>query len=923
MKSFLPILFLFATTFVFSQSKSYTIEGTIKSKADAISLESATIHLEKVKDSSVVTYTITDEKGKFKLEGKSFEKELRLVVSFVGYKPYSQKIVFDKTSFQLGTIEMETNDNLLDEVIVKSRAPITIKKDTLEFNVKSFKTKKDASVEDLLKKLPGVEVDEEGKITVNGKPVNKILVNGKPFFGNDPTIATKNLTKEIIEKVQITDTKSKSEAFTGEKGDENNKTINLTINKENNKGWFGRLAAGAGTDERNEYAALVNRFNNDTRFSVLAGGNNINSPGFSFGEIQKMFGGGNSISVSSSGSFSIDGRSFGGGQGIVKSTNAGMTYADKLGKKIDLNGNYFFSGSNSANTSTRNRENILPTSRYFTNSVSKTNNDNKNHSIETEFDIEIDSTFLINITPTFTFNRREGFSANETETFDENQILTNSSTSNNSSSADAKNFQNDIDITKRFGKKGAFLKLGITNQIDKSDSEDFNISEIDIVNTSNERRNQFSDGKLDFTRFRTRLTYRQPLIAKKLFLDFTYTHEDSKRENRRSTYDFDTNTQQYSTFNTSLSTDFIYNDLRKTPSLSLSYRGKKWGLRFRSGYVFRTLESLDKLRPTLNIKRNFEAIELGSSFNYSLPSNAQIYMSYNLSNRSPQLSQLQPFVNVTNPLNIITGNPNLKPSNDHRINFNFNKFNFQKGTGFFVYAGINASNNQVISKSTIDPTTLVRNTTYENVNGNYDAYFSGSFNKSVKLDTVRSIKLRFGASTSFRKNINFFNDIKYSSKTTSLSPNIGFTFDWKNAFQIAPRYTISFSKSAYDLSTFNDQEFTRHTLNIRTKTLSKGKLEWVNDIQYNYNPNIVGDFQRSAWFWNTTLAYSVLKDKGTLSLKVYDLLNQNTNARRTATQNFIEDSENSILQQYVMLSFSWKFNSLGKKGETRDQVFFF
>lgn len=923
MKSFLPILFIFLSSVLYSQSKPYTIEGTIQSKSDSTYLESATIHLEKVKDSSVVTYTITDEKGRFKLEGKSFEKELRLVVSFVGYRPHSQKIVFDKKSFQLGNILLETNDNLLDEIIVKSRAPITIKKDTLEFNVKSFKTKKDASVEDLLKKLPGVEVDEQGKITVNGKPVNKILVNGKPFFGNDPTIATKNLTKEIIEKVQITDTKSKSEAFTGEKGDDNNKTINLTIKKENNKGWFGRVAAGAGSDNRNEYAALVNRFNNDTRFSVLAGGNNINSPGFSFGEIQKMFGGGNSISISSSGAFSIDGRSFGGGQGIIKSTNAGVTFADKLGKKVDINGNYFFSGSNAENTSTRNRENILPTSRYFTNSVSRTNNDNKNHSVETEFDIEIDSTFLINITPTFTFNTREGFSSNETETLDENQTLTNRSTSNNSSKADAKNFENDIDVTKKLGKKGAFLKFSMTNQIDKSDSEDFNISEIDIINTSNERRNQFSDGELDYTRLRTRFTYRQPLIAKKLFLDFAYTYEDSKRESRRSTYDFDTNTQQYSSFNTALSTDFIYNDLRKTPSLSLVYRGKKWGLRFRSGYVFRTLESLDKLRPNLNIKRNFEAVEFGSSFNYSLPANAQIYFNYSLSNNSPELSQLQPFVDVTNPLNIITGNPNLKPSNSHNININFNKFDFQKGTGFFAYAGINATNNQVIPKSTIDPTTLVRNTTYENVNGNYSLYFSGSYNKKIKLDTVRSIKLRFGTSTNFVKNINFFNDIKYSAITKSISPNIGFTFEWKNVFQIDPRYTISLSKNTYDLSDFDNQEFTRHTLNIRTKTLSSKKLEWSNDIRYNYNPNIVGDFQKSSWFWNTTLAYSVLKDKGTLSLKVYDLLNQNTNARRTATENYIEDSENSILQRYVMLSFSWKFNSLGKKGETNNQVFFF
>jgi len=196
------------------------------------------------------------------------------VASFVGFKPFSKKITFYKNKFQLGNIELENAGNLLDGIVLKSRAPITIKKDTLEFNVKSFKTKKDTNVEDLLKKLLGIEVDDNGKITVNGKPVNKILVNGKPFFGDDPTITIRNLSKEIIEKVQVTDTKTKSEAFTGEEGDAENKTINLTIKGENNKGYFGRFAAGKGTNDLYEYAGIVNCLNGDRRISILVGGNN-------------------------------------------------------------------------------------------------------------------------------------------------------------------------------------------------------------------------------------------------------------------------------------------------------------------------------------------------------------------------------------------------------------------------------------------------------------------------------------------------------------------------------------------------------------------------------------------------------------------------------------------------------------------------
>ncbi|MBF2720916.1 TonB-dependent receptor, partial [Psychrobacter sp. NG254] len=186
-----------------------------------------------------------------------------------------------------------------------------------------------------LKKLPGVEVDESGKITVNGNDVSNIFVNGKPFFGDDPTITTRNLTKDIIEKVQITDTKTKSEAFTGEESESDNKTINLTIKEDKNKGVFGKASAGGGTDERYEAAAMVNLFDNDQRLSVLFGGNNINSAGFSFGELDNMY--------------SVVGG--GGGRGITTSKNAGLNYTDKLSDKVELSSDYFYSDSHSENNS--------------------------------------------------------------------------------------------------------------------------------------------------------------------------------------------------------------------------------------------------------------------------------------------------------------------------------------------------------------------------------------------------------------------------------------------------------------------------------------------------------------------------------------------------------------------------------------------
>ncbi|CAM1346109.1 outer membrane beta-barrel protein [Tenacibaculum crassostreae] len=924
MKKLLFIFTILFTSSIFSQSYQFKITGKILSEKEKTAIEAATVHIERVKDSSIVTYTITNSKGNFSLEGKSFDKNVKLFVSYVGTDSYSKLIQLDKTPvLNLGDIFLKEESNILSEVVVQSRAPITIKKDTLEFNVKSFKTKKDANVEDLLKKLPGVEVDEDGKITVNGKEVNKILVNGKPFFGNDPSITTKNLTKDIIEKVQITDTKSKSEAFTGEKGDANNKTINLTIKKENNKGWFGRVSGGVGTDKRFEGATMVNRFDNNQRFSVLASTNNINSPGFSFGEIQKMFGGGGNIWIGSNGSFGINGRRFGGGSGIVKSQTAGATYADEYGKGFDVNANYFYSGSSSNNESKNNREYTLPDRKYYSNSTTTSDDENHNHSFQTDFDIEIDSTLLVNINPSFIFNKREGSTNRNEETLNEDNNLTNSFNSSTYSKSEAKNFRNKLDITKKLGSSGSFIKASITNNIEKEDTEEANKSIIEVYGSSpsTENRDQKSTINNDLVGLTTRLTYRFPIISKKFFLDTKYSYQRDERENKEDTYDFDTTTQQHTAFNSSLSSDFSYNDIVKTPALELIYKTKKWRFNFETGFVNRTLENTDKLRPDLSLKKEFNNLDLDAGFRYQFDSKASINFDYNLRNDAPGIKQIQPFSDVTNPSNIITGNPNLKPTQRHRAYVNFNKFNWQTRTGFWLYISASAYQNQVISNTIIN-NDLVRNTTYQNNDGGYDLWSGGSYTKKLKLDSITSIKFRLGGNLSATKNFNVLNNVKEGAKTTSFKPNAGITLEWDKYASIETRYDIDFSNTKYDINTNQNQDFINHSLRIRTKTNFPKQLEWRNDVRYTYNPNVIG-FNKTSWFWNATLAYSVLKDQGTISLKAYDLLNQNTNAQRRATSNYVEDSESTVLQQYFMLGFSWKFNSLGKKGKIRNYDFHF
>lgn len=924
MRKLLFFATLLCVSFSFSQSKDFKVTGKLVDAEDQYPMEAATVFLQRVKDSSLVTYTISDKDGMFTLEESTSDEYLNFFVSYIGYKSYSKKIKMDKEAQDIGTIALEIS-NALDEIVLKSTAPVTIKKDTLEFNVKSFKTKKDANVEDLLKELPGVEIDEEGKIKVNGKEVNKILVNGKPFFGNDPSITTKNLTKDIIEKIQIVDTKTKAEAFSGEAGDKENKTINLTIKEENNKGVFGRVSAGGGTDERYEFAGMVNIFDNDQRISVLAGGNNTNSPGFSFGEISKMFGRGGSTSWNSNGSFSIGGRSFGGGAGITTSQNTGLNYADKIGEKTEVSGDYFYSSSNSVNESSSQRETILSDSRFFTNSSSNSDNDTDSHTANLDFEIETDSTFQINIAPSFNYSKSRTLYNSSDETLDEDRVLTNQSAVNSNVESVGRDFSNELSVTKRFGSKGAFLRFELENSINKNESDDFLSSNTEIFGTSPEtiNRNQFTDGEKNSNGLNAELTYRLPLVDKKLFLNFEYEYARDKDENRESTYDFNTTSQEYSDFNTELSTDFEYTDSRSIPGVALSYRGEKFSSRFKLSYNMRTLKNQDLLRPEFNVERDFNNMQISSYVNYRFSPKSSIYANYRLSNDPPALRQLQAFTDVSNPLNTIVGNSNLEPAKSHSVYIGYNGFDWQKKTGLYVNANAEITNNQVISKTTVDAETLKRITTYENVDGNYNVGLYGRYSKDFKLDSIRKIKFKAGAWTNLSKNINFNNDVQYASNVTSVTPNIGVDFIWDKVLEFKPYYRITFTNNKYDIETFEDRNFTSHDAGIRTATFLPKKLEWRNDISFNYNPNIADGFQKTAWFWNSTLAYSVLKDQGTVTLKVYDLLNQNTNARRVATQDYIQDSQSTVLEQYFMLSFSWKFNSLGSKGESKDNGMYF
>ena len=385
---------LFFTVTLFSLAQAQKADGSIKGKlidtAAKQPISDATVSAINAKDSSLASYILSDKQGAFQIKGLDTGK-YRLVITHQGYvetkKPFSITIL--KPAIDLGNLVIEKDYKTLAGVTVTSESPIQVKNDTVQFNANGFKTKPNATVEDLLKKLPGVEVDKEGNVKSQGEQVQKVYVDGKEFFGNDPKLATKNLTADMVESVQVFDDMSDQAKFTKIDDGSRTKTLNIKLKKDRNKGYFGRASLGIGDQGRYEGNMSINKFNGNQRISLLFNNNNINKQGFSFSDIISSmggfsgFGGGGGMKGLDPGALKGTltggggGSGFGGGisssgsTGIIKSFSTGLNYTDQWGSKLKVSGSYFFSNSN-----TEQQQGTLRQSFFASDSVGSSHRDN-------------------------------------------------------------------------------------------------------------------------------------------------------------------------------------------------------------------------------------------------------------------------------------------------------------------------------------------------------------------------------------------------------------------------------------------------------------------------------------------------------------------------------------------------------------------
>ncbi|WP_194140981.1 outer membrane beta-barrel protein [Flavobacterium hungaricum] len=894
-------VFLLHSAASFAQ-KNVVISGKIFTEKDA-AIEAATIYLIHSKDSSVVSYTLSDKNGLFQLAVKEKFQNVILKISGEGYQEFSNAIEKLTQNMDLGVIKLLKSEIELKEVVIKREAPpIRIKNDTIEFNASSFKVRPDANVEALLKQLPGVTVDMDKKITVNGKEVNQVLVNGKPFFDADGKIALQNLPAELINKIQVSATKTKEQEFTKQTATSDNVSMNFTIDEEKNKGFFGKVLGGYGSADRYESSLLMSYFEDKKRISFLASSNNINSSGFTMDDVFDNMGGGRNDGAR--------GASAGGG-GITKSNMIGVNYADEWFKEGHTDLNYYFTNSNLDNTNRTSVLTLLPTGSLTAESNSKSHRDLNRHNANLSFDFKVSPSIRVFFTPNIDIGKGASADNFDKKTWDENRQLVNSNTSFNTSESNNTNFRNNITIMSNSKKEGRYFTASFQNDNSRNDS-DTRVNSVTVFSqgtSPDDLRNQNVIQKNDRDKYTGTLQYTEP-VSNLLTVNFSVITDFEKRADDKKTFDRNGQAVEYDVFNESLSNFSSFNSFQVNPKAGFTFRTKKFNATVATGTsVIKTENHAVYLKETTDLSKNY-FIPNGSIYtSYKITKTQTLFMTYDYKFAIPTENQVLAVANLDNPLIVRTGNPDLKAATFHSLHGSFSSYNFQSGSTYNISFFSAYYDNQIVGASVYNSSGK-QILTFDNVDGTYNILLRGEWNKTIKQE-ANTFRLSVNMSSNYNLDKGFTNGELYEAKTFRLNPTLAFAYDYGDLLSIRPSYNFAYNDTRYSNTFLSSTSNTTHNCNIEMTSFWPKNWVFGNDFGYTYNSNISGPYKKDFYLWNTSLSYRFAKEQFTVKVKVYDLLNQNLGTSRTITPTSVIDSESNVLKRYVMFSLLYKFQNFG------------
>jgi Outer membrane protein beta-barrel family/CarboxypepD_reg-like domain len=944
MKCFLLLyLAVFASFAAAGQVKvSGTVKGKIIDSAAKQSLVSASVSVVHSTDSSLEAFAITDKNGDFTVRDLS-DGNFRLVITFQGYKSIIKRfsITQEKKDVDFGNLYTQKSSELLEEVIVE-RPPIQIKEDTVEYAAGSFKVKPNAFAEDLLKKLPGVQVDKDGNVTAQGEQVQKVYVDGKEFFGTDPKLATKNITADMIESVQVFDDMSDQAKFTKIDDGSRQKALNIKLKKDKKKGYFGRAVAGYGTDDRYQGSLSFSRFNDDQRFSLIGASNNINQQGFSFSDVITSMGGFGARNSGGIGGFGGGGGQNKGGTanyrggaagnttslgtgtsatGITQSSSIGLNYTDKIGSKFQITGSYFFSSSDNKLIQSNYRQSFFPGDSVAnqTDDVGS-NNINQNHRLNLRMEYAIDTMTSILYIPSLTFQHSESSSFDTTYTqavknpYNYNAI---SGYTASSSLRDGFSFNNNLLFRKRFKTPGRTITLGWNNTHNNSNGSGTNYSPLDFYNP---------DGSLDSTFLQDlkssqltntnnnvlSLSYTEAVGSGKL-LEFNYAYTNNFNTSDRKAFNYDSSTKNYDQVNAPQTNYFENGYYANRVGANFRVVEKKFNYQLGMGIQFAKLSSRTIQATTgkdSTIQYEFINVIPTANFNYSFSKTQNLRISYRGHTNQPNVTQLQPVADVTNPLQIKAGNPNLKPEFENNMNIRYNSFN----PSTFKFLSINLVLDNTYNDIVNSIDSLGRSIQIikpVNLNGTFSGTSFITFGIPLK-GKMKGSNLNFNNSISFNRNPSLLYQQLNMSRTWVVTQTAGINLVFSDKLNLGLNGSVSYNDVYYTVqqnlnNAYFSQTYTADISYIFVK-------DWV--LYTDYNQYIISGrsqgYNQTIPLWNASLAREIFKKRNAeLKFSVNDILNQNKSITRTTGDNYILDTRSNVIKRYFMLSFTFNLNRAG------------
>lgn len=918
MRKKVVLLLCFVTATLLSYSQSSLIKGTVTDSVEKKNPVNAVIALMKQKDSTLVDFARSDKDGRFSMPQPAEGKYI-LMVTHPYMGDYFDVIDVKKgVDTDLGNVFITPKSKLLAEVIIKSGSPIRIKGDTTVYTADSFKVRAGANVEELLRRLPGISVDKDGKITAMGERVTKVLVDGEEFFGSDPGIATKNLRADAVKEVEVFDKKSDQAEFTGIDDGVKDKTINLKMKKK--EGYFGKAELGGGLKDKYNNALMLNSFKNSRKLAGYGIMSNTGQTNLDWEDAQNYGGGGNMESgVSDDGgmyiSYSGDGDDsyWGGRNGIPQNWNGGLHYSDKFGKnnKQSFNSGYKFSKVNAPGVTRIFSNTFLPDSSWNTNSRNDNFNSTIKHALNVTLDMNLDSNNSIKWTTRANTRKQKTTTNYYTETLSLQGDSINNSSRNSNNNGDNNSVASTILWRHKFKKLSRTLSVNTDLNWSRSENDGLLYSlnkyydkgilaDQDIIDQRNERNNETKS-------ISTRIAYTEPLM-KDTYLELSYALSYNNNANERITSIKD-GSGEYNDIIDSLSNSFVFNRLVHTPGANFRVNKKKYNFSFGASVGFSNFEQKNVTEKTEQ-DYNFTNFFPRANFNYKFKPSQNLRFSYNGSTNAPTLEQLQPIRVNTDPLNIYIGNPDLVQSFRHSFNTGYNSYNVLKERNFWSSANFNFTQNAFVQSSSIDS---VGKRTYQTINT------SGIYNINLYSDygfTVTKSKLRlgFGPTANFNRNIDFVNGVKNITSTRnygvrlSLSKYVADKFD----FYFSPNFTINNSKAT--LNSNANAKYWQVSGWASARVVLPKRFEVSTDAETQIRQKDPRFTQNNNFTtWNASVIKRLLKgNKLELKLGLYDILNQNRGYSRNFNSYSFTETYFNTLRRFWLLTVTWNISKNGK-----------